>query len=542
MSIPTPELTARTAFLRHAGALLAIAGLGALVYGAVGGYGYSVVDDPVYITQNRWVQEGLTLQGTWWAFSNSYASNWHPLTWLSHMLDSSLFGPGAGPRHVVSVAIHLFNAGLLYLLAFRLFRHAFAGAAAALVFVVHPLHVESVVWISERKDVLCGLFVFAALNTYLVYCEGRRKRWYLATFLLFVLALLSKPMAVTFPVQLLLLDWLVLERLQLARSPAARAPGESRRALVEKLPFFAVSLVVGLVTVLAQDDALQAGGRLPAGFRIVNATVSYATYLRDFLLPTQLAALYPVRSIDFLRQFLPALLLLGALAFATFRVRKRTRWPLFALLWFLVTLLPVIGLLQVGGQSHADRYMYISAAGFYLGMAAAVAGLPGVWRPRAVLLTVPVILYFTLLGWIQVGYWASPHKLWTRTLEVAGDTRMAHTVLYDYYVGQNRYEQATLHATALATLYPDTSAGASAMGWIEYRQRRFGSAETWFRRALEKEIGVFPVHGYNLQALAMSIEQQNRPAEALQYYREALNVDPNLVESRRALRRLNTPD
>lgn len=532
----TPTTSARW----HLPGLLLLSAAGIAVYFQVRGYGYAVTDDPMYVTDHFWVQRGFSWESFLWSLRAMDASNWHPLTWISYLIETSLFGMHAGPRHLFNLCMHIANSWLLYFLAWGFTRHHGASLVAALLLVVHPLHVESVAWISQRKDVMCGFFFLASLIAYAGYSRRPGPGRYLASLGCFALALMSKPMAVSLPVILLLMDWLLLGRLQLF---AADPQGHGRTwlqtngpVLLEKVPFIALSIGSALMTLLAQQAAMSPVSALGMGFRIGNALVSYATYLRDLLLPTQLAFNYPIRDLNLWLEVVPSAGLLLVITATCVWAQRRSRWPLFAWLWFLVTLAPVIGIVQVGSQSHADRYMYIPAMGIYLCIAAFASRISASKRSVAVPAGLAVLVFYGFMAWIQVGYWSSPHKLWSRSLEVAGNSMLAHNALFMVYSDQGKYGHAAHHATQLINLYPRSSYGFAAMGLIAIRNHKYAAAEHWYRLATARDQDNRWLQASYFHALGVAAQAQGRRAEARAHYQRAIDFNPDSSRTRRALR------
>ncbi len=367
------------------------------------GHLFLLADDPEYTFRNEHVKAGLTGSGVAWAFRSVYALNWHPVTWLSHMLDVQLFGMNPAAHHLVNLLLHIANTVLLFDLLRRATGAREASAFVAAVFAVHPLHVESVAWVAERKDLLCGLFWLLAMRAYVRYVRLPGAGRYAAVLAFFALGLLSKAMIVTLPFLLLLLDYWPLGRF---------APGRPRLApIVEKIPFLILAAGTGIVTYLAQD----AGGAvnaLPFGVRAANGLTAYAAYLGKFIWPHPLAIYYPHPSE--IGKAVPAwkaagafLLLAGATGTAL-AARKRRPWLLFGWLWFLVGLSPVIGIVQAGGQSMADRYMYMPIIGLLVLVAWESADRFGT-RPfgggalrTAALFSIAALAFLT---WRQTDHW-----------------------------------------------------------------------------------------------------------------------------------------
>ena len=513
--------------------LLAIA----LVYGRVGGYGYAAVDDPTYMINNAAVRAGLSPAGVAWAFTAFYAGYWAPLTWISLMLDVSLFGLDPGAQHLVNVAIHGANSLLVYALALALLRQFLPSLIVAFLFAVHPQHVESVAWITERKDVLCGFFFLLTLLAYLRYAERPSVVRYVPVLCAFALALLAKPMAITLPLVLLLLDYWPLERWS---GRSARWGGRFPRwveASLEKAPLAALSLASALVT-LAAVRPTASTALMPIAFRFGNAAVCYANYLLQLIAPINLAVIYPLHSIHLVKELAPALLALGGVSAAAWRWRERAPWLLFGWLWFLVMLVPVIGLVQSGTQARADRYMYLPSLGPFLALGAAVAAVGAPARARAVGVLVPVLAWHSVAAWVQVGYWSSTETLARHALEVVGDSFPLHTMLVGYYLEEGQVDAAEAHAIEASKLTSGSDAleavAFANLGTVMLNKQQYSAAERMFRSALGKA----PHAADTLNNLGIALEKQGRRDEAATYFAAALEAEPSLLQARENLKRV----
>ena len=345
-----------------------------LLYWRTVAYEFIVVDDHQYVYQNSNVLKGLTWDGIKWAFTTTRASNWHPLTWLSHMLDVSLYGLFAGGHHLTSAAIHLANILLLFLVLKQLTGKLWPSAFVAALFGWHPMHVESVAWICERKDVLSMFFLTLTLGAYGRYAAKPTTAKYLTTLLLFALGLMSKPMLVTLPFVLLLLDYWPLARFTNSKPEIRNPKSETRNFLFlafEKIPFFILSLLSCVVTVYAQHKggAVQTLEHVPLSSRLVDAINAYGAYLGKAVWPIHLSVFYPLPAVTSWSLFTASLIALVVLTGIAIRERRRAPWLIVGWLWFLGTLVPVIGLVQVGNQFIADRYTYIPYIGLFIMLA-----------------------------------------------------------------------------------------------------------------------------------------------------------------------------
>jgi tetratricopeptide (TPR) repeat protein len=449
-------------------------------------------DDPLYVTKNPRVQAGLTGEGLVWALTANVASNWHPLTLLSHMLDCELFGLEPWGHHLTNLLLHAANTVLLFEVLRRMTGYAGRSAVVAALFGLHPTHVESVAWIAERKDVLSGLFWILALAAWHEYVRQPSRRRYAAVALALTLGLLAKPMVVTLPFVLLLLDLWPLGRLRLE---ALRK--DLPRRVREKLPLFGLVAASCVVTLIAQSHAL---ARLSLHRRLANAVLAYAGYLGKTIAPQRLAVFYPMSpELSAWKVAGTALLILALTALAVLLVR-RAPYVLVGWLWYLGTLVPVIGLVQVGSQAMADRYTYLPSIGLFLIVA---WGLPdllaGRRRARMVLGAAAVLAVAALaLGTrLRLRHWADSETLFRHAVAVTGRNHIAH-----------------LH---LAQILAD-------------RGER-GPALEHFRTALAIRPAMWQIHS----SLGRHLLGWGRHAEALPYLRNAVRLNPRSATLRRSL-------
>ncbi|MBI5071133.1 MAG: tetratricopeptide repeat protein [Deltaproteobacteria bacterium] len=519
--------------------LVIAAGLAALlaaVYAQVGGFAFVNVDDQQYVTQNRHVLRGLGWDGVAWALGSLHAANWHPLTWLSHLLDVSLFGAWAGGHHLVSAALHLASTLLLFHLLHRTTGAAGRSALAAALFGLHPLRAESVAWVSERKDVLSTLLLLLLLVAWVRYAEGRRRGWYLAALGLLALGLMAKPMLVTAPALLLLLDAWPLGR---TAPPEAGGRRPLVRLALEKIPFAALAAASAAVTLYAQarGQAVNALAEVSLGQRVANALASTVRYLGDTLWPSGLAYFYPHPVLAHggtpaWQAVLSAALLL-ALTAAAWRLRARQPWLLWGWVWFLVTLLPVIGLLQVGVQARADRYTYVPHLGLVPALvwgAAAAAERLRLPRALAAAGAVAVVLALAVASWQQVGTWRDSVTLHQRALAVTERNWNAWVGLGDAYQGQGRLEEAVACDLEAIRLYPGLAQAWNDMGVAQARLGRPQEALASFQRATRLQ----PASGDAWVNLGTAYGAAGRLPEAAAALQEAVRLrpgDPVALES-----------
>jgi Flp pilus assembly protein TadD len=467
-----PEVSGPAGVRPLAGAAAAIAALVAAIYWPVRTFPFVNLDDPQYVQANPLVAGGLSWRSAAHAFAALDAANWHPVTWLSHMLDVELFGLAPGAHHVVSVALHAANAVLLLLLLWRATGSVGRSALAAALFAVHPLRVESVAWISERKDVLSTLFLLLALHAWVAYVRRPRPGPYLAALALFAVGLLAKSMLVTVPAVLLLLDAWPLGRLERELEPAERAR-RLRGLLVEKLPFAALSMGAAAMTLLAQGrgDTVASLAAIPVGERIANAAVSCVAYLGLAAWPDRLAAFYPHVAVlggkvPWGEAALCGAALAGVTALAV-RERRRRPWLPFGWAFYLVTLLPVIGLVQVGEQARADRYTYVPLMGVAVAVSWGAAELCGKLRlPRLARLAAALacVLALSVAARRQVGVWSDSATLHANAIAVTERNWKAWGGFADALVAAGRPTEALSAANESLRLLPDQPHVLNSLG------------------------------------------------------------------------------
>ena len=508
---------------------LALALLVAVSFGGVAGLGFiEEYDDYQYVTRNQAVLSGLTWAGLRWAFTSvGYAFNWHPLTWLSHMADVSLFGLDPRGHHLVSLALHTLNSLLLLQVLRRATGVLWPSALVAALFAVHPLRVESVAWVAERKDVLSAFFWLAATGAYVRYARRPSVARYAAVVLLFALGLLAKPMLVTLPLTLVLLDVWPLNRLRPA--PGARRAGPAPGGpgvLVEKVPLLLLSGASAALTVVAQNRGGALGTDYPAPLRAQNALLSLARYLGKTLWPQDLAVVYPFpwRGIPAWQWAAAAVMVLAVTA-AAVRWRRRCPAVLWGWLWFLVTLAPVIGLLQAGDQAMADRYTYIPHVGLLVmavwGLRELARGRP---RGRVVLaaLAAAALAALPVLTQRQVRIWRDGVTLFTHARAVTPGNWIAEINLGMYYMNRGEKTKAVEHFRETIRARPDHVRGHFNLGVALYESGSLEEAAGQYRQALALD----PHFGEAHCNLGVVLLMRGRTEEAVLHFREALRANP----------------
>jgi protein O-mannosyl-transferase len=542
---------------RFALAATAIALTTAAIYSAVGSFDFCNFDDPDYVAQNDTVQRGLTFKGLWWAFTTNFMGNWHPLTWLSHMLDCQLFGVNSGAHHWVSVVLHVCNSVLLLWVLYRYTNALGRSSVVAALFALHPLHVESVAWIAERKDVLSALFWILTMWAYLRYVETRSDRHYGLVLLFFALGLMSKPMLVTLPFVLLLLDYWPLRRIAIA--------WDWLRLAREKLPLFVLTLLSSVVTFIVQKQGGAVGSfeKFAPQERVANAVVAYVTYLGKTILPENLAVFYPHPGSWSHWQVAGAAVLFCGMSLVALILRRRATYITVGWLWYVGTLVPVIGLVQVGEQAYADRYTYLPLIGIFLAVVWSGADLairlhwPNL-AMRASAAALPVI--YAIATACQVTHWRNGETLFRHAIAVTKDNYVAHYNLGQTLSSQGRIQEAVEHYNATLRRKPDHEGAHNNLGLTFALQGRWEEATSHYMAALRANpgnpdvhfnmgialmnlgdmtnavghIGVtvrhLPSHPLAHRYLGDALAGAGRVQEAIAQYRKALNINSNQPE------------
>jgi len=485
-------------------------------------------DDDAYVILNSHVNGGLSWQGVRWALTTNTQGNWHPLTWISHALDCQLFGLNAGGHHLTSVLLHALNVVLVFLLLTKVTAARGRSLLVAALFALHPLNVESVAWVAERKNVLCTLFFLLALAAYGWYARKPGVKRYLAVVALFVLGLASKPMVITLPCVLLVLDFWPLRRIKDWTTSSSTFPVPQlpfSKLVWEKMPMFALSFASAVITVMAQRSGNAIQKALPVTWRLENAVYGYAMYLWKALLPRGLAPYYPYALLAYWQVGLAAAFLL-AIGVSLWKWGLRRPYLISGYLWFLGTLVPVIGIIQVGGQSRADRYTYIPLLGIFV---AVVWGLSDIadfkrvgmrWRVAALAVVLAVL---SLVTSRQLGYWRNSVDLWTHTLKVTQNNLVAEENLA-VALG-NREDEALVHFENALRLHPDDPNALLSIGVELMRHRRLQEAaerfETVIRTSKDPDWLATAYRGLG----AVSDLAGDRP-KARENFLRALQLDP----------------
>ncbi len=486
---------------------------------------FTSFDDEAYVTENPHVKDGLSAASLRWALTATDAANWHPVTWWSHMLDWELFGGNPGGHHLSSLLLHAINAVTLFLLLDSLTGSWGRSAVVAALFALHPLHVESVAWVAERKDLLSTLFWLLGIGAYVRWVRAPGWGRYTAVLVCHALALAAKPMPVTLPVTLLLLDVWPLERWRRAE-PRSSVGAALRGLVLEKAPLIALSAASSVVTVLVQrkGGALVALDVRPLADRLANAVVACAEYLVDTVWPAGLAAFYPIPAAGQpLWKILGAGAALGLISFVVWQ-RRSHPWLAVGWLWYVVTLLPVIGLVQVGQQARADRYTYVPLIGIFL---MACWEIPATVARRFVGAIVIMLGALAAATFVQAGYWRDTRSLAEHALEVTDGNPMAHLQLSGVFEAAGDLESALAHCSEAVRLAPGVAEAREYFGRLLAERGRGDEAIREYRAALAIDPRLRAAHNN----LGNELARRGQIEPAIEHYEEALRIDPGYTQA-----------
>ena len=513
------------------GVCLCLAAITWLVFGQTLRHHFVDYDDNTYVYENPVVTSGVTSRGLAWTFTHKDARNWHPLTTISHMVDCQLYGLKPGGHHFTNVLLHTTAAILLFLVLQQMTGALWRSAFVAAVFAIHPLRVESVAWITERKDVLSGVFFMLTLAAYVWYVRKRALGRYVTMSILFACGLMSKPMLVTLPFVLLLLDYWPLRRCLDRQSIS--------RLILEKIPLLVLVAGSCIATLLAQTRALNSFQELPLRLRISNSLVAYVIYIRQMFWPARLAVFYPhpYNRLPFSEVVLATALLLAITALA-FALRKPRPYFITGWLWYLSVLLPVIGVAQVGDQAHADRYTYLPQIGLYIVFTWAVVDIALLWRYRRQILVVAAAIMIVALSrcaWMQTSYWRDSPSLWTHALAVTPDNSVALHHLGTLLLKRGQIDDAVAHFQKALGIRADIDEGRAnrARGLVHLdlanafaRKGLMDAAISEYQRAVQLRPDYANAH----YSLGNALLGKGEIDEAIAQYRAALSLAPQSVE------------
>ena len=481
-----------------------------------------VFDDGVYVTSNTYVRQGLTGENIKWAMTTTDAGFWHPITWLSLFLDHDLYNLNAGGYHWTNLLFHMANSILLFLLLNRMTGAIYRSGFVAALFAVHPLHIESVAWISQRKDVLSTFFWMLTMWFYISYVKKQCISKYLIVICVFILGLLSKPMLVTLPFVLLLFDFWPLNRTLLFSNKNVAF------LLIEKVPLILISIIIGIITFYSEQKAgaVITLESIPLGLRVTNAIITYAEYIKKMVWPQDLAVFYPYfNTLSASNVFLSVLILTVISSFVANEVKKR-RYLAVGWLWYVGTLLPVIGIIQIGSHAMADRYTYIPLIGLFIMIAWGIPELLEHWRYKKIWLTgstVMIILIFIICSRIQTQVWENGITLFSHAITVTKKNYLAQSNLGVALAEHQDYEGAIFHYKEALKVKPDYAAAHNNLGAALVQRGRSDEAIKHFRAALKSN----PNYVSAQRHLADELLKKGDYQEAITFYYKVLHIEPD---------------
>lgn len=512
-----------------------------IVYGGVRNYGYINLDDDQYVTENLHIQKGVTFQNIKWAFKTFHAGNWHPVTWISHMIDCQLFGMDLGWHHLTNVLLHILNTLILLALFQEMTGEFRKSAFVAALFALHPLHVESVAWISERKDVLCAFWGFLTLWAYIRYIKSPNILKYFVSLFFFLLGLLSKPMLVTFPFVLILLDYWPLGRTRFYLSGNIPSGSEQPllKLIVEKIPFFILVLISSAATFIAQHKGGAVGTfeAYPLSARIFNACISYIHYIMKMIFPVNLGVLYPFPSGIPVWQIGGALFLIVLITIIAIKTLKTYPYIAFGWFFYLGTLVPVIGIVQVGMQKMADRYTYIPLVGIFVIIAWGVPQLLSRWKLKnifLIIISVSVLSFLTFTAKIQVGYWSDSISLFTHTLSVTKKNVLILNNLGIAYAEKGAIETSIKYFKKAEKIKPEDIDVLINLGIGLSMLNKNEEALAYFAKTTTLDPGNITAHNY-LGTIYLKTGLINR---AVFHFKEVLKINPQNTQAKKNMDRI----
>ncbi|MCJ7538111.1 MAG: tetratricopeptide repeat protein [Desulfobacterales bacterium] len=488
-------------------------------------------DDIFYVVENQHVRSGLNQRTLVWAFKSTELANWHPLTWVSHLLDVRLYGLQPGPHHLTNLLLHILNTILLFLILMQMTGAIWRSAFVAALFALHPLHVESVAQVAGRKDVLSTFFGFLALLSYVWYVRKPGSIRYLMVFLFFVMGLMSKPMLVTLPFVLLLLDYWPLERMQTVGTYNTDADIGHKQSFFqlfwEKIPLFVLAAASCVATYIFQNQGGAIGSLTvyPFEVRAANVLVSYIRYIVKMFWPTHLAFFYPHPGMWPFWKSAGAFLLLFGASILLIRTAKERPYLIVGWLWYLGMLFPVIGVVQLGSQAMADRYTYVPLIGLFIMTAWGAFDLSKGWHYQKMALTgasVFILSALTVATWVQAGYWQNSLKLFAHSIAVTTGNLMAHNNMGIALEKKGQTEKAIQHYQKALQIDPGFAHTYNNLGNALFSLGKTREAETHYFEALRLD----PMHANAHYNLGNIFQAQGRLDVAIDYYLKALQIDP----------------
>jgi tetratricopeptide (TPR) repeat protein len=505
------------------------------VFAQVRSFKFVNYDDILYVNENVHIATGLKWNNIVWVFTHQHAGHWHPLTGLSHMLDCQLFDLNADAHHIVNLLFHIVNALLLLTVLRKMTGALWQSAFVAAAFAIHPMHVESVAWISERKDVLSTFFWILTMAAYLRYVKNPTTGRYVLTLVFFVMGLMSKPMLVTLPFTLLLLDYWPLNRLQFEGKRQAHSQYVQRIWLLvrEKIPFFILTIASSIITlfVFKVSGQIKSMDAVPALTRLKNVVISYAVYVEKLFWPENLAVYYPydLAKLSTVNVLLAAAALL-AVTILVVRNADRHKYLLVGWLWYVGTLIPVIGLVQVGDQAMADRYSYVPFIGLFIIVAWGISDLLAGWKYRKILLgfsSIIVISALSVCTWLQTSCWRDSQTLFEHALKVTTRNYVAYNCLGSAYITQDKFDKAVELLHRCLQIKPNYAWAYHNLGVAYTKLKRYEQAV----QACKQAIRIEPKNSWTYYTLGVAYDKLGRYREAMEAYKNAVTVEPYYADA-----------
>ena len=503
------------------GPLLFLSLLIVALYWRVYGYDFVSLDDS-FIYDNPQIKNGLSIDNIFWAFSNATTTLWLPVTWISFFLDYEIYGMNPGGYHITNVIIHICNTVILFVILYQITQKKWQSFFVAALFSCHPIHVESIAWISERKDVLSTFFLMLFLFSYVQYTKKENIVRYLIAMFFFLLGLMSKPMLVTVPITIILLDYWPLSRFE---------KNSILKIFLEKIPFLFFSLMVSAITIFLQikSGALVSFESINIINRIENAITSYIAYLVELFLPINLAVIYPYEQSFSLWEVFVKFVIFVIITALALKTHKKHPYFIVGWLWYVISLLPVIGLLQSGAQAHADRFVYIPFMGIYIVLA---WGMPHFLQVIKTPRIISMIIFFMILpvlstmAWFQVGYWKNSNTLYAHTLAVTDNNWLIENNYGKVLEEQGRMKDATEHFRKAMNIKPESAVLHANFADNLYHLDEISESEEHHKMV----ISISKDNSVTLKAhnhLALIYQMQRKNSEAIEHYTEALRINPN---------------
>lgn len=503
--------------MRIGAAGLILMALTLFAYWPVVNHDFINYDDPLYLTDNIQIRQGLTPEGLVWAFTTSTAANWHPVTWLSHMLDVDLFGMNPAWHHLMNVLFHILTAVLIFLIFNQMTGEPWPSVVLAALFALHPLNVESVAWAAERKNVLSTLLGLLVIWRYTLYVRQTSRRAFIPVLVYYALGLMAKPMLVTLPMVLLLLDYWPLRRFDLGL----------RHLIIEKIPFFVLAAISSGITVFVQQSgqAVMPMTSLPVSIRLTHSLIAYVAYLRKMIWPIDLAVFYPHPLMSPVWKIIACGLFLCAVSIVAWRLRQRSPYFIVGWLWYLGTLVPVIGIVQVGRQGMADRYAYLPLIGIFILLSWGIRQWAESYRNLRPVIWAPIVFMVVMnigLSRNQVGYWANSVTLYEHALSVTQENALAHNNLGMALTDRGYIHRAISHYREAIRLRPDDDQAVNNLASAVMKAGKTDAAIALYQQALR----IHPKSAMAHNNLAAALEEKGRVNEARMHYNMAIRMDP----------------